>query len=322
MKRFLFVFLLVPVLVLSGCNDEVFVDPLEASQDEFRFGMLGGAAKLSLSHGDWMIGSITVDGNSVPGTIYREGDKVGSPVGTVYMKGLGKVVCDGTVSFTVSRPDERSLNIEFGQSFETEEKLIEINLENDYGHLALRVTQDACSGYELDRIEYGDIIFESGEGAVEVGWKITVNNTSDGPLTMGGNVFKDDVMRRIYFPVEFVDTDIPGIVKDYETLMEFTGGPFYVPLPDSELEDGELHFSGETVPFGYSPVEFPLEFENEVIMEEFPPGETTMAVYLGYYEYYVGYTLYFKHPGGGRPVSFSGQFRSKTYNGEWFRIFE
>mgnify|MGYP003462408475 CR=1 FL=1 len=64
---------IVTLLVLSaGCNDDVFIERLEASQTEFKVPSLGGKFEIMFSHGDWNVERIAVDRVDVDGAIHEE----------------------------------------------------------------------------------------------------------------------------------------------------------------------------------------------------------------------------------------------------------
>ncbi len=281
--------------------------------------MTGGEAEIELSNGDWMVERISVNGIDVSGWVYDESGR--ETYRPAYLKGLGMIRCDDPyMDITVERPESRMLKLKIGQSVATAERKVEIWLSTDYQQVPIVATMDACGGYEFERIEYGDITYTSGNNMVELGWALTIVNSSENGGTQKFDVFNEDAVRKVRFPAFRIESeDIPH-AQWYEELMMYLDGPFEVPIPDAALADGKLQFSGLALPFNVKENALPLELPDETFETSFGPGVSRLEVYWGYDEYSVEYTVWLRHPDGGKPLSFSGIFNSKTYNGEWAEI--
>ena len=90
-----------------------------------------------------------------------------------------------------------------------------------------------------------------------------------------------------------------------------------VPIPDPFLSNGELNFNGETVVFGYELKIYAIEHEDMKTTLTLVPGINNVDMFWGYLEYEVPYTMWFKHSGEGKDLSFEGKFVSKAHNGKW-----
>ena len=126
-----FLFFLLSMLVLCGCNDDVFIERLEASQTEFRLPMLGGAFDVDLSHGDWRLDRVAVNHIDVDGEMIEE-DLGVQRSGPLSLEGKGRAIhSNDNFALSVSRPHDDFLHVYLSQSVATREMLVELFLAND-----------------------------------------------------------------------------------------------------------------------------------------------------------------------------------------------
>lgn len=309
----------ITLLILSaGCNDDVFIERLEASQTEFALPMTGGTVKVQLSHGDWRLDRVEANHIDCRGWVRDEDSE--EQYSVISLKRLGSARHESNFyQFVLERSDRNSLEMTVGQSMNTEETLFELYLTNDYEEVVVTVTMEPCGGYVFDRIEYGDVTYVSPEGMVEEGWKVVVNNATDSPLVQEWEVFNENACRTINFPANTIkSSDIPYVW--YDTLMEYLKEPFSVPVPEPFLARGNISLAGLTVPFTVRGMNLPVDLPDDRVMAVLEPGERTLTVYWGYDQYSVDYTIWLKHDDGGKPLSFSGSLTSKTCNGYWVKL--
>lgn len=321
MRRFLaYIACTVTLMLSAGCNPDVFVERLEASQAEYALTMLGGRVEVEMNHGDWMLERVSVNRVDVYGKVTEGGTvKENAPF---CLKDYGRAEYSSSyIDFTLERNDDRHIMLDVGNSLSVKETVISLHLADGYEDVEISVYVAPCGGYVFDRIEYGDITYISSEDMVEEGWRFTFDNVSDGPVVRKFPVFGENAVRTVVFPAYTIGSDDIPHAEWYDELMGYVGVPFEVPIPDAFLEDGNLVFSGQTVTFGVRDITLPLELPDAEVDAVFQPGRSTLVVYWGYEEYAVDYTVWLRHNGGGRPLSFSGTFTSKAYTGEWVKIY-
>ena len=69
---FRIIFNITLLAVLAGCNDVVFLEPLNPSVEQVSFSEAGGEAEVEMNHGDFIIEKITLDGEDVRGLMTME----------------------------------------------------------------------------------------------------------------------------------------------------------------------------------------------------------------------------------------------------------
>lgn len=304
-------------MILAGCNPGVFIEPLEVSQSEFHFSMLGGRAEIQVSHDDWILEKVTCNHIDEWGWITENGHEYYS---AITLKGPGSAFHESNFgSFTIERFPDNRIVIDLGQSFLPEETLVELYVINDYSEIVITVTQDECTGYRFDRIEYGDVTYVSSVNKVEKGWSLNFNNEGDSVLEQDFPAFTEDAVRTVYFPAGAVQSN-SLYLEFYDTLMKYVSEPFSVPVPAPRMGAEGLVFDGDMAPFDYKGSTFPIELPDERVSCSFEPGWSVLDMYWYVEEYHVDYTLWLCHDGGGAPIFLTGTLQSKSYTGEWEKI--
>lgn len=308
---------IVTLLIFSaGCNGDVFIEKLEASQTEFEVPSLGGQFKIELTHGDWNVERIAVNRVDVDGIIREEScEEVRGPL---RLNGYGQADFTGSLtSFNVSRAKDEEVIMTFGPSKSIAEVQIDLYLSNDYQEVVVSFVQEHCTGYRFDRIEYGAIT-EHSNNQYEDGWTEEFYNDSQAYLFKKVSVFNDDVVRIVSFPANTVHSYDIDIENWPDQIMKYVGEPFDVPVPDPCLDGKELTFSGQTVRYSWDDVYIPVVLPHTTREFVVSPMETVLLdMRWGYTEYVVDYTIWMCHDNGGQPFSFSGSVRSKTHDGRW-----
>lgn len=299
MKRLILI--LTCALFAASCNPDVFIEPLEIefSGTEFDLPFYGGSVVIDVSHGDWDVQNVTVN-----------------HIDAFWVDEESMRHVDNFISFEITRPLPSRLVLTLDESVDSDPSLTQIFIGNGYESEVVTINVSACTDYSFAAIEYEEPVVLVADG-YEVVWCEMLRNESDVPVVWECPVFDDRFTRTLWFPASTVMTDDMPYVMWYETLMEFVGEPFDVPVPDPLLSDGALSFSGEMVEFSYDKVVLPLEFEQATASVNLVPGSTGVKMFWGYEEYEVGYTIRFTHSGGGRDLCFTGKFTSRAYNGRW-----
>lgn len=301
MKR-LVLFIICAMSALS-CNPDAFIKPLdvEFSGTEFDLPFTGGTIEIEASNGDWEIQRVRLWGDSERPLFSKEEIRYVSEF----------------KSFELTRPSPSKLRFTLHESVDSNPGEIQIYIGNKYEYEILTIDIGPCRGYSFDRIEYGTPVVLSDEDAFEHIWSITADNDSGKLYVWEFPVFNSEYSRTFCFPfTAFKTNDMPQAYR-YETLMNYVGEPFDVPVPDPLLSDGELTFSGETVQFGYEENVRPIKREDINATLNLVPGNNNVDMYWGYSEYEVPYTIWFRHSGEGRDLCFEGKFVNKAHNGKW-----
>lgn len=312
--------LLASLFILQGCNPGVFIERLEASQSDFIFPMTGGKAEISLTHGDWIMERVAVDRVDAEGWIIDENGN--EQYASLYLKDVGTLrVSSEWQEFEVIRDRPDHLVLDFGQSVDPDSRLVELYIENDYEELLVSVQIEGCSGYSFDRIEYSDIKYHN-VNQYDEAWALNLSNPADEVLVQEFDVFNADVFRMIDIPATAVTSeDLPHPHWQMELVRYMGGETFDMPLPSPFLKNGELVFGDMTLPFIYGEHQVETYMPDEKVCVGLQPGESRLRVFWEYEEYGVDYTVWLKHEGDGKPLSFSGTMHSKTYTGKWVHLY-
>lgn len=311
------ILLLLPMLLLGGCNPDVFIKPLEASQAEFEFPMTGGTAEVRLSHGDWILERVAVERVDVEGWVRPAEGK--AEYVSLYLKGLGTATYQSQFhSFEIIRDKSDRITVNLDQSVDPDARLIELYLVNDYEIQVISIEIGGCCGYELDRVEYSEVTHHTAE-RYEKAWSDTVTNEAGNYLHKEWDVFNENAVRTVDFPANSVTSeDIPRPHWHAELVRYLDGNTFEMPLPSPYLDDGGIVLGGFSAPFVYGESDIRIDLPDEkvgIITEE--AGTAILTVFWAYEEYSVNYTVWLKHEGGGKPLSFNGRMSSKAYTGKW-----
>ena len=296
------VFYIICAIAALSCNPDVFIEPLdiEVSKTEFELPFTGGTVEIETSHGNWEVLRVRLWGDSERSLFHKEEIR--------YLSEFK--------SFELTRSMPTRLKFTLHESVDSNPSELQIYIGNKYEYEILTINIGPCRGYSFDRIEYGAPVVLS-DDAYEQVWAITAENDMDNSFEWEFPVFNTSYCRTFCFPsTAFKTNDMPQAYR-YETLMNYVGEPFDVPIPDPLLSDGALTVSGETVQFGYEENVRVITHDDTKTTLTLIPGTNNVDMYWGYSEYEVPYTMWFKHSGEGRDLCFKGKFVSKAHNGKW-----
>lgn len=312
---------IVTLLILSaGCNDDVFIERLEASQTEFKVPSLGGKFEIMFSHGDWNVERIAVNRVDVDGAIHEEnGEEVYGPL---RLNGYGYADFNGSfTSFSISRTKDDAVVMTFGPSLTPTEVMIDLHISNGFENVVISFVQEPCSGYRFDRIEYGRVT-EAFYDLYDGGWEEEFYNETPAVETKEIKIFNENSVRTISFVAGPIKSDDVPTALWFDFLDQYVVEQFEVPVPDPYLDvyDSKITFGGESAIYGKDDVYLPLDYSGKSFSYTFGPWEKVkIKVQWGYWIYYVDYTIWLAHDAGGRPISLRGTMSSKTYNGTWVK---
>ena len=309
----------IPVILLPGCNPDVFVNRLEVSQHEFNLPMTGGSFEVSATHGDWILERIAVNRVDAYGTVFDEGGE--HRFSSFCLKGLGKAIYEGEyLDFELERDALDHMTMTVSQSFDTDPRLIELFMVNDYKTQVVTVNVSPCGGYVYDRIEFGEprnVLVD----CIEERWSLVINNHSDALIEQEYPVFDADIIREINFPAHTVMSELIPEPQWFDELMKYVEAPFEVIVPDSCLSDGVLTFDdGDILEYSFGVSPFMGEMPDDVVKAAMDPGSYTLKVFWYYDTYTVDYRIWLRSEEGGMPLSFSGEMISKAFTGKWERL--
>lgn len=146
-------------LVLYGCNDDVFVDDFRISDSEFTLDGNGDAVTIRFASSNWdLVWMYTYDSDFIHQyEVYDVDDNLIMKNQDVYLKGLGKIVCNEKLTdFIIQRSNPKELKITVGE-----------NVRNDYFRFMLVVSNDYESQEIYVEITPSDrYVFEIGRAHV------------------------------------------------------------------------------------------------------------------------------------------------------------
>lgn len=285
------------MLGLSSCNPGIFIEPLDADRREYVLPFTGGTAEVELTHGDWEVDRVAVGNVDIDA---RLGDD-----GVLRHE-------SGFMSFSLSRPSERTLRLVLERSTDPDTVEIGIHISNDFQTLEVPVAVGACRGYSFDRIEYGTVTGRVED--YEEAWTETVD--SPAASEWEADVFDERFGRTLRFPAASVTSpDMPEAMW-MDELMKYVGQGFEVRIPSPFHEEGDMPELCGRTEFTYKEVFIAMGNPSEKVTLTLNEGRNVIRMQWGYVAYRIPYTIWLSHP-DGRPMSFSGELVSKAHDGRW-----
>lgn len=300
--------IILTLLAALACNPDMFIEPMTVSESKFVMPFTGGTVEVQVGHGDWEVERVAL--NHIDCGFVTDGE--------------GNMRHESNfTTFKIARPQRDKLVLTVEDMSNSNPMEMEIYISNPFQSQVIYVYMEPCTGYEFDRIDYGELVVISPADAYEEAWRVTEVNETAAPVTKEYEVFGATLERTVWFPAAtVVSADLP-YVSWYETLMEFVTGPFCVPIPDA-LPSGTIPGTTpgtapetQTIPFTYDKTIIPTEAPEAKAEVTLMPGENAVIMYWRYVEYTVPYTMWFKHADGGRPRCMTGEFTSRAYDGRW-----
>lgn len=287
------------LLVLYGCNGDVFVDDFRSSDSELTLDGNGDSAVIRFASSNWDLLQIyTYDENfSYSYEIYGTDGKLITIEQFPYMKGLGKIVCNEELTgFTVERSNPQELKITVDENARSTHFRFMIIASNEYESQEIYVEISPSDRYVFDHVTYSLDAYSFEIKTEREPSTLNYNNT-DNPYTLLISPYEN-----VYSSVIF-RSDMPGA---FQLLKEDN---LTVEIPS--MEDGSLVMNGKQAQ--YTSLEQTWPFPNMEKKEVYiPPRAYQRITPLIDYEWFeTRYTLYATHPKTGKQRSITGMLQSK-----------
>lgn len=294
------------IVMLQGCNPDVFVKELEASPGTMDIGYEGGTLKTRFNSGDWKIANALINGTFADATTWI-GDrpftgfpKLGDEVDSI------KIQRDGETACTIYRHGSRNLEIKVEENVPTIPRTITLHVSNDIFSKSIAISQSAGHGWTPDGIiwadkpEYMSTVLES------IGNRTVINNGSE-DIVMNIKVF-DGCSREVTFKEDG---------KEGSTVSGRSDILGNIEIPDGMMKDNALSFSGTSIPYGNLTQNLDIPLPDTEAAVHFQPGRHTCEIILEYEIYHVRFNARFR-TATGRIMEKKGLFISKTPTGTWY----
>ena len=144
-------------LVLYGCNDDVFVDDFRISDSEFTLDGNGDAVTIRFASSNWdLVWMYTYDSDFTHQyEVYDADDNLIMKNQDVYLKGLGKIVCNEKLTdFIIQRSNPKELKITVGENVRNDYFRFMLVVSNDYESQEIYVEITPSDRYVFDHITY------------------------------------------------------------------------------------------------------------------------------------------------------------------------
>lgn len=266
----------ISIFVLYSCNNDVFVDEMNASKTDLQMSGEGDSTVIDFSTSGWHIISV-YNGEEYYkdifyGKIYDEnGDILEKNDVPFYDFKIDKgyIVHSGTrEGFTISRTQDKCLKIKLDENLTGNDFKFTILIGNSFKTIPINIVQKASSGYTLDHITYKYIPQSYYQKEV---WTVdTINNISKSPLTIEYSIFSQ-LMQEYSFSStdtkafaylknnQFVDA--PNSIKD--SILQFSNNKvYYNPYEQSKKLDFDDIYKTMTLPVGKSQILKSIEYEH------------------------------------------------------------
>lgn len=312
------IFIITLLVTLAGCNDVVFLEPLEAPATEYALPHYGGEIEIDLSHGDYILEKVTLDDKVARGMMSMDDGR--SFYGLMRLDGPGIAGFESPFfQFNITRNYNGNLLIVTGGSQFVTERVIGLHLSDGFQSLVLTVTVDKCYGYKFEKIEYGEVLMTNTK--YEPGWSVMIRNGSEEKVYTF-EIFNEELNRIIHFqPSDIWSDDFrdDGKVVLADELMNYVNKPFDIPVPEPYLQRDKPVLTGLTVPFATDEILLLLDMPSDDVSIRFSPGSSsTVTAYWKSHEYQVKYKIWLRHELTFRQISFNGVMKSKVYTGNYY----
>lgn len=287
------------ILILLGlysCNDDVFVDDFRTSDTEFTLDGNGDEVTIRFASSNWdLVWMYTYDSDFTHQyEVYDADDNLIMRNQDVYLKGLGKIVCNEKLTdFIIQRSNPKELKITVGENVRNDYFRFMLVVSNEYESQEIYVQITPSDRYVFDHITYSLNGYRYEEKIGDRG-SFVQPNFSDIPYPCLLSI------QGVHYEVTFQ--------SDMSEAFQLLGdGNLTVEIPS--IENGVLGMKG--VQAQYTPRQQALPFpkiEKEIFI---PPYTTQRITYMLVHEWFeTEYTLYAIHPKTKKQRVITGMFQS------------
>lgn len=287
-------------LVLYGCNDDVFVDDFRSSDSEFTLDGNGDDVTIRFASSNWdLVWMYTYDsGFTYQYEVYDADDNLIMKNQDVYLKGLGKIVCNEKLTdFIIQRSNPKELKIIVGENVRNDYFRFMLVVSNEYESQEIYVEITPSDRYVFDHITYSLNAY-SHEWRMEETKSFIQSNYWDIPYPC------------TLYPYENVYHEVTFKSDDPEAFRLLGGDNPTVEIPSMENE--WLGMNGVQAQYTSEQQALPLPFPNTEKKEiSIPPNTTQRIIVLLECEWFeTEYTLYALHPKTGKQRTITGKLQS------------
>jgi hypothetical protein len=290
----------------TSCNSEVFVLPLEPSQDSYEAAEEGDSLSVRFRSESWRITEVNYNDE------YRWDENSSFSGKSLDFDENGELTLSKS-RFTISfrKEDSHRMKVFIQPNFKDEAVRTTVVISNGFDEDSLVIRQPRCTGYELDRMEWEGTVSET-ETRQAKGWSyVTRTNTGTDTLSLTQALYEG--ARR---QVKFTDCYDFGYFHDDLT----------VEIPDGALTEGALSFNnGEKVAYKTKKFYYTYDDETAVVLK-FPPAtegkKRYYAVLWSMTSYTTPYTMYLRNITSGKTVKVEGTLYSESPDGGYTIYYE
>lgn len=299
---YLFIFLLL-LPILHACNSEIFLDEVKLPFTQATLNGDGDTLTIRFNTSKWILNSAGTDNSSFGSRYYSLSGEDMGPDPTCYLAEPGKVIvtnADRELSFI--RPNGRELQVCIGINPDKTPFDFKIHIADEiYQQQEIHFTQQAGSGYTIDRIEYSLIPNSIRTDTVSTLFLIVAKNSDESTETRTYNL--NDWHQR-------------NILLSCTTSLNLTQTGDEKPsieLPSADISQG-IKFGTDRIPYfqyGNALVDMTLEppYIRTVTLK---PGINQIYRIVKRQVYNANYTLYLRNTKTGKIHSVQGWLRSET----------
>lgn len=312
-NKILFSIATISLFLLYSCNNNVFVDEMNASATNLEMSGEGDSTVIEFSTSDWHILSVYYGDEYFKDVFYG---KIYDEKGNMLQKDdipfydfnidKGSIVHSGTKEgFTISRLQDKCLKIKLDENLTGNDFKFTILVGNSFKTIPISVIQKNSVGYTVDHITYKYIPKSYYK---EDSWtKDTINNSGNSPLTIKYPVFSEEMQN-----YSFTSTENKAFSYiNYDQLVDSPIG----------IKDSIIQISDDKIYYNPYKQKRKINFDDIYKTMVLPVGKSQIIKIIEYEHYSAQYTLYLRSNHTKKIKSVSGIFKiSAPLNSNYYII--
>lgn len=293
------------LLHLYSCNSDIFVDDFSPSETEVTLDGNGDAATIHFASSEWDVLQLFIYDDSFNHhfQVYDQDERLIINDQYPYLKGLGKIVCDESLTdFVIERSNPKEVKITVGENVRHSHFQFKLVASNEYEMHEVYVDITPSDKYEFDHITYSLNAYY-GHNIIEEAMSIVRSNPLDDPFPCSL------IVQGLRHEVKF-KSDTP------EAFQLLADNNLTVEIPGKE--NGHLVMSGVKVK--YTPEQQAFRHPDTVREITIPAHTTQIITLMQEYEWFeTKYTLYAFHPKTKKQRIITGTFESTIPTGNYIK---